>query len=196
MGCGENKITLWNLDRGYVLATIEMLDIKSPLSTLWVKCDRVSFQPLSNFSFFFKWFVIFFRGFYSLYNSVWIRNSGLLLFMGWITPGRNWLVMFLLMNMTGNNFILLFSLEWSSYWTPFLLIYSRLKGVCVENGVVVACYDQGIVCWNAHTSETILESPQSDAHYISGKYIITIANDQVNLKHAITFLLSADDQSL
>lgn len=44
MGCGENKITLWNLDRGYVLATIEMLDIKSPLSTLWVKCDRVSFH--------------------------------------------------------------------------------------------------------------------------------------------------------
>lgn len=73
---------------------------------------------------------------------------------------------------------------------------SRLKGVCVENGVVVACYDQGIVCWNAHTAETILESPQSDAHYISGKYIITITNDQVNLKHAITFLLSAEDQSL
>lgn len=54
MGCGENKITLWNLDRGYVLATIEMLDIKSPLSTLWVKCDRVSLrQSVSNFSFFF-----------------------------------------------------------------------------------------------------------------------------------------------
>lgn len=61
MGCGENKITLWNLDRGYVLATIEMLDIKSPLSTLWVKCDRVSLrQSVSNFSFFFNslWFVL------------------------------------------------------------------------------------------------------------------------------------------
>lgn len=42
MGCGENKMTLWNLEHGYIIATIELHDIKTPLSTLWVKSDRVS----------------------------------------------------------------------------------------------------------------------------------------------------------
>jgi hypothetical protein len=42
MGCGENKITLWNIEYGYIVATVELSNIKSPLSTLWVKCDRVS----------------------------------------------------------------------------------------------------------------------------------------------------------
>lgn len=42
MGCGENKITLWNLEHGYIIATIKLTDIKTSLGTLWVKCDRVS----------------------------------------------------------------------------------------------------------------------------------------------------------
>lgn len=41
MGCGEMKITLWNVEYGYKVATIELSDIGSDLSTIWVKCDRV-----------------------------------------------------------------------------------------------------------------------------------------------------------
>ncbi|CAH0563592.1 unnamed protein product [Brassicogethes aeneus] len=40
IGCGENKITLWNIEHGYIVSTIEMNDIRVPLSTLWVKCDQ------------------------------------------------------------------------------------------------------------------------------------------------------------
>lgn len=41
MGFGESKVTLWNIEYGYVIATIELANIKLPISTLWVKCDRV-----------------------------------------------------------------------------------------------------------------------------------------------------------
>ncbi|KAK9888235.1 hypothetical protein WA026_000502 [Henosepilachna vigintioctopunctata] len=40
MGCGDHKITLWNIEHGYIVASIELCDIKLSLSTLWVKCDR------------------------------------------------------------------------------------------------------------------------------------------------------------
>lgn len=40
MGCGENKVTLWNIEYGYIVATIELQDIKLSLNTLWAKCDR------------------------------------------------------------------------------------------------------------------------------------------------------------
>ncbi|XP_045476864.1 putative histone-lysine N-methyltransferase 1 [Harmonia axyridis] len=40
MGCGENAITLWNIEHGYIVSTIKLNDIKLSLSTLWAKCDR------------------------------------------------------------------------------------------------------------------------------------------------------------
>lgn len=41
MGCGEKKITLWNVEYGHKIATIELSHTGSELSTLWAKCDRV-----------------------------------------------------------------------------------------------------------------------------------------------------------
>lgn len=41
MGFGETKTTLWNLEYGYVVATIDICDIKPQPETLWVKCERV-----------------------------------------------------------------------------------------------------------------------------------------------------------
>lgn len=148
MGCGENKITLWNIDHGYVMATIEMSEIKSPLSTLWVKCDR---------------------GFLFTLQQCVDRELRLIAIHG---LNHSWKKL-------------------ASYVPPDE--YDRLKGVCVENGIVLAFYDQGILCWNAQTSETIVEESHNEAEYISGKYVISVVNDQVNIRHAITHLLSAED---
>lgn len=46
MGCGENYITIWNIEFGYIVATINISEVTSPPAisdpdTLWVKCDRV-----------------------------------------------------------------------------------------------------------------------------------------------------------
>ncbi|XP_066247006.1 uncharacterized protein [Euwallacea similis] len=148
MGCGENKIILWDVDSGYVTATIEMLDIKTPFSMLWVKCDRGFFFTLQQ-----------------------------------CMDGELRLIAIHGMNHSWKKL--------ASYIPPNE--FDRLKGVCVDNGVVLACYKQGIVCWNAQSSEIILETSQTDTEYISGKYIISIQNDQVTLKHAISYLLSAEE---
>lgn len=50
MGCGEKKITLWNVEYGHKIATIELSHIGPRLSTLWAKCDRVSIYLNSQFS--------------------------------------------------------------------------------------------------------------------------------------------------
>lgn len=42
MGCGEHKITLWNVEHGYVVATIDLMDDRAHPRTVWAKCDRVS----------------------------------------------------------------------------------------------------------------------------------------------------------
>lgn len=45
LGWGANKVTVWNLEYGYVTATVEILEsvpLNSPLS---VKCDRVTDFP-------------------------------------------------------------------------------------------------------------------------------------------------------
>ncbi|XP_066140354.1 uncharacterized protein [Euwallacea fornicatus] len=148
MGCGENKIILWDVDSGYVTETIEMLDIKTPFSMLWVKCDRGFFFTLQQ-----------------------------------CMDGELRLIAIHGMNHSWKKL--------ASYIPP--TEFDRLKGVCVDNGVVLACYKQGIVCWNAQSSEVILETSQTDTEYISGKYIISIQNDQVTLKHAISYLLSAEE---
>lgn len=41
VGWGENMVTLWNLEFGYVIATVEILENFPLSSPLWVKCDRV-----------------------------------------------------------------------------------------------------------------------------------------------------------
>lgn len=69
MGYGEEHITLWNLEYGYVVATIE---IKGPVSTnyqkcIWTKCDRVM-NFLKKISIFTNY--IFFRDFYFYSNII------------------------------------------------------------------------------------------------------------------------------
>ncbi|KAJ8963880.1 hypothetical protein NQ314_005316 [Rhamnusium bicolor] len=99
MGCGENKITLWNVEYGYIVATIELSEIKSPLSTL-------------------------------------------------------------------------------------------LRGVCIDNGLLLSFYDQGILCWKAETGEPVEETNLETEIIPSGKYVILMEDNQILVKHAITHLMS------
>lgn len=46
MGCGDQKVTFWNIKYGYVVASIDISDHRPESSTLWAKSDRVS----TNFS--------------------------------------------------------------------------------------------------------------------------------------------------
>ncbi|CAH1183500.1 unnamed protein product [Ceutorhynchus assimilis] len=145
MGCGENKITLWNIEGGRLAATIEMTEIKSPLATLWVKCDR---------------------GFLFTLQQCVDRELRLIAIH---SMNHSWKRL-------------------ASYKPP--LVYDRLKGVCVENGVVLGFYDQGIVCWNAKTAEIVVENAgRTETEYISGNYLISVAGNEVNVQHAFISLL-------
>ncbi|KAJ8923359.1 hypothetical protein NQ315_001917 [Exocentrus adspersus] len=145
MGCGENKITLWNLDYGYTVATIVLAEIKSPLSTLWVKCDR---------------------GFLFALQQCVDRELRLIAING---INHSWKKL-------------------ASYIPPEG--FDRLRGVCLENGLLLSFYDQGILCWNAETGEPVEESNVESEIMPSGKYIILIEDDQILVKHAMTHLMS------
>lgn len=42
MGFGEEQVTLWNLEYGYVVATIEIKSFSLNPRCVWIKCDRVN----------------------------------------------------------------------------------------------------------------------------------------------------------
>ncbi|KAH1016920.1 hypothetical protein HUJ04_008069 [Dendroctonus ponderosae] len=148
MGCGDNKITLWNLEHGYVATTIEMTDIKSTLCTLWAKCDR---------------------GFLFTLQECVDKELRIVAIHG---LNHSWKKL-------------------ASYVPP--KNYDRLRGVYIENGIVLACYQEGIICWNAQTADRMFEVTQTEPEFISGKYIISIVNDQLKIKHAITYILSSEE---
>ncbi|RZC34992.1 uncharacterized protein BDFB_004301 [Asbolus verrucosus] len=149
MGCGENKITLWNVEYGYVVATIELSNIKSPLSTLWVKCDR---------------------GFLFTIQECVDQELRLIAING---MNHSWKKL--------------------QNYNP-LQGFDGLKGVCVENGILIAYYSQGILCWNAQTGELIVEEVPNECEYIpSGKHVIMIVNEKIIVRHSLSHLITADE---
>nr|CAI5868459.1 unnamed protein product [Callosobruchus analis] len=150
MGCGENKISLWNVEHGYKIATIELSEIKTPLSTLWVKCDR---------------------GFLFALQQCVDRELRLVAING---MNNSWKKL-------------------ASYCPP--AGFDRLKGVCIENGMLLSFYDKGILCWNAETGEPVEEIPLETELIPSGKYVIFLEDTRVIVKHVMTHLMSisADD---
>lgn len=42
MGCGNGKVTLCNIEFGYVVATIDLVQIIPQPRILWARCDRVN----------------------------------------------------------------------------------------------------------------------------------------------------------
>nr|CAH7752693.1 unnamed protein product [Callosobruchus chinensis] len=169
MGCGENKITLWNVEHGYKIATIELSEIKTPLSTLWVKCDRV---------------IISFA----------IKDSS------FIIPTHLQGFLFALQQCVDRELRLVAINGMNDSWKK-LASYSppdgfdRLKGVCVENGMLLSFYDKGVVCWNAETGEPVEEIPLETELIPCGKYVIFLEDTRVIVKHVMTHLMSisADD---
>ncbi|XP_018569089.1 uncharacterized protein LOC108909276 [Anoplophora glabripennis] len=145
MGCGENKITLWNVEYGYIIATVVLSEIKSPLSTLWVKCDR---------------------GFLFALQQCVDRELRLIAING---LNHSWKKL-------------------ASYVPPEG--FDRLRGVCIENGLLLSFYDQGILCWKAETGEPVEETSIESDIIPSGKYVILIEDEQILVKHAMTHLMS------
>ncbi|KAG5878226.1 hypothetical protein JTB14_020803 [Gonioctena quinquepunctata] len=145
MGCGENKITLWNVEFGYIIATVELTEIKSPLSTLWVKCDR---------------------GFLFALQQCVDRELRLIAING---TNHSWKKL-------------------ASYFPPEG--FDRLRGVCVENGLLLSFYDQGILCWKAETGEPIEEVSLETDVIPSGKHVILVEENQIIVKHVMTHLMS------
>ncbi|KAF5293618.1 hypothetical protein FQA39_LY03103 [Lamprigera yunnana] len=50
MGCGEDKITLWHVDHGHIVATVDLMAITRQPRTLWAKADRGFIFTLHNFN--------------------------------------------------------------------------------------------------------------------------------------------------
>lgn len=74
-------------------------------------------------------------------------------------------------------------------YKPIFFIF-RLRGVCIENGMLISFYDQGILCWRAETGELIEEvSIETDA-IPCGKHIVLVDDGQILVKHAMTYLMS------
>ncbi|KAJ8951585.1 hypothetical protein NQ318_020462 [Aromia moschata] len=145
MGCGENKITLWNVEYGYIVATVELTEIKSPLCTLWVKSDR---------------------GFLFALQQCVDRELRLIAING---INHSWKKL-------------------ASYIPPEG--FDRLRGVCIENGLLLSFYDQGILCWKAETGEPVEETNIETEIIPSGKYVILLEDNRILVKHAITHLMS------
>jgi hypothetical protein len=149
MGCGENKITLWNIEYGYIVATVELSNIKSPLSTLWVKCDR---------------------GFLFTIQECVDQELRLIAING---MNHSWKKL--------------------QNYNP-VPGFDRLKGVYIENGILIAYYSQGILCWNAQTGQLIVEEVPNECEYIPcGKHVIMIVNESIVVKHSLSHLITADD---
>ncbi|CAH1964907.1 unnamed protein product [Acanthoscelides obtectus] len=150
MGCGENKITLWNIEHRSKIATIELSEIKTPLSTLWVKCDR---------------------GFLFALQQCLDRELRLIAING---LNNSWKKL-------------------ASYYPPSG--FDRLRGVCIENGMLLSFYDSGVLCWNAETGEPVEEIPLETELIPAGKYVIFLEDTRVIVKHVMTHLMSisADD---
>ncbi|KAL3274205.1 hypothetical protein HHI36_015619 [Cryptolaemus montrouzieri] len=151
MGCGEHKITLWNIEHGYIVASIELSDIKLSLSTLWVKCDR---------------------GILFTVQQCVDRELRLIAING---RGHSWKKL-------------------KSYKPP--AGFERIQNVYIENGVLISFYEEGILCWKAQTGEQILEEIHNEtdaAYFPCGKYLITLTEKNVFIRHALTHLLTVDD---
>jgi hypothetical protein len=66
--------------------------------------------------------------------------------------------------------------------------------VYIENGILIAYYSQGILCWNAQTGQLIVEEVPNECEYIPcGKHVIMIVNESIVVKHSLSHLITADD---
>ncbi|KAK5641495.1 hypothetical protein RI129_010042 [Pyrocoelia pectoralis] len=151
MGCGEDKITLWHLDDGYVVATMDLMALFQQPRTLWAKADRGFIFTLHNFS-----------------------------------DGH--------LHLIATN-----SFDYS--WKQLQVYkqesdYENLLGICIENGLVIAFYETGMICWKAISGELILDSSYGNSIFFPfGKHIIIITKNQVQVRHVLEYLVTIDEDA-
>lgn len=63
----------------------------------------------------------------------------------------------------------------------------------MENGILVAFYENGILCWSARSGDLLLEDGVDDNIFFPfGKYVIVVINNQVHVRHALGYLMCED----
>lgn len=64
----------------------------------------------------------------------------------------------------------------------------------MENGLVVAFYDTGVLCWKAETADLIVEDIFEDGIYLPySKYVVVVLKNQVHVRHALEYLVSIEE---
>lgn len=73
-----------------------------------------------------------------------------------------------------------------------IMLFCSLQGICLENGILVAFYNNGVLCWNAKTGHLVLDETNEDGNTFtpSGKNVIMFQNEEVQVRHALEYIFS------
>ncbi|KAK9744710.1 hypothetical protein QE152_g7479 [Popillia japonica] len=138
MGFGEEQVTLWNLEYGYVVATIEIKSFSLNPRCVWIKCDR-------GFLFLLQYHQI---------ERFWKRLQ--------------------------------------VFRTPYG--YEGLQGVCIDNNVLAAFYQSGVLCWNIQTGESVIEEMSSQTTYLPcDKHIVILNCDKIQVQQFLSYFVTSFD---
>ena len=70
----------------------------------------------------------------------------------------------------------------------------RLRGVCIDNKILVAFFNNGVVCWNIQTGELVIEEMCSEITYIPcDKHVIMLTEGGVVVQHALSYFITNYD---
>lgn len=73
-------------------------------------------------------------------------------------------------------------------------MFYSLKGVGIENGLLLSFYDKGILCWKAETGEPVEEVMMDTIFFTSGNHVIFLEQNKVFVRHSLTHLLSISSE--
>ncbi|GJQ80905.1 hypothetical protein Trydic_g4722 [Trypoxylus dichotomus] len=150
MGFGEEQVTLWNLEYGYVVATIEIKSVSANPRCVWIKCDR---------------------GFLFLLQYHQLERLLVLIAINGITHSWKRLQVFR---------------------PPYG--YDGLQGVCIDNNVLAAFFQGGVLCWNIQSGESVIEEMSSQTTYLPcDKHIVMLNSDKVQVQQFLSYFITSFD---
>ncbi|XP_022900360.2 GRIP and coiled-coil domain-containing protein-like [Onthophagus taurus] len=72
--------------------------------------------------------------------------------------------------------------------------YDELKGLCVDNNMLGAVFENGLICWNIKTGDEIIAELSSHSNLMpSNKHVIEIRSDVVEVSHFQSYFLTNFD---
>ncbi|XP_017775058.1 PREDICTED: uncharacterized protein LOC108561574 [Nicrophorus vespilloides] len=156
MGCGDQNISVWNWEFGYMVATMRIDDgILSEPQTQWVKCDQ---------------------GF--LFAIQHCRSSGVMRLLAVNGINESWKRLQIYKPISG---------------------FKRLMGICVDGGILVGFYENGVLCWRVQTGDLIMDETNDETikYLPSGKHVIayTAFTQRLSVRSALSYLITNYDSS-